>query len=78
MPKIKELIRELSQPTMEMDSRLRLRIEKRPDGVHSPNLADAVVMCCYPLASPLVIPPGAGDRLAQGQRQKYHVKDSIP
>jgi phage terminase large subunit len=55
IPKLHQLQRELSQATIEYDSKLRMRIEKKPDGTKSPNLADAVVMCFFPIKVPMII-----------------------
>jgi phage terminase large subunit len=38
----------LSQPTYGKSTTLKLKIEKKPQGTRSPNLADAVVMCFFP------------------------------
>lgn len=43
------LQKELSQPTMKKDTRLRMLIDKQPEGTRSPNLADAVMMCYWPV-----------------------------
>ena len=44
-PKLKK---ELSQPTMGRSTRLRLLVNKRPDGMPSPNLGDVVMMVYWP------------------------------
>lgn len=49
LPLIWKLVKELSQPTMTKNSRMKLMINKTPDGSKSPNLADAVVMCYWPI-----------------------------
>ena len=46
-----KLLRELSQATMESDARLKLRVEKKPKGAKSPNLADALVTGRFPTPS---------------------------
>jgi hypothetical protein len=43
-----KLVKELSQPTMTRSGRLKLMIEKAPEGTKSPNLADAVAMAFFP------------------------------
>lgn len=60
LPLLWKLVKELSQPTMTRSSRLKLMIDKRGEGVKSPNLADAVMMVYHPMkvAAPLVV--GAG------------------
>lgn len=48
LPLLRELEKELSQPTRDRDSKLRLIVNKTPDGTRSPNLADALVMLYFP------------------------------
>jgi hypothetical protein len=49
MPKLKTLQKELSQPTAGKSSRLKLLVDKQPEGTRSPNLADAVMMAFWPV-----------------------------
>jgi hypothetical protein len=49
LPLLRTLEKELSQPTASKDSRMKLLIDKQPEGTRSPNLADAVVMCYWPV-----------------------------
>jgi phage terminase large subunit len=49
LPLLRTLQKELSQPTMSKNSRMKLIIDKQPEGTRSPNLADAVVMCYWPV-----------------------------
>lgn len=49
IPLLRTLQKELSQPTAIKDTRMRLVIDKMPEGTHSPNLADAVMMCYWPI-----------------------------
>ena len=49
LPLLRTLQKELSQPTIVKDTRMRLVVDKKPDGTRSPNLADAVVMCYWPI-----------------------------
>jgi phage terminase large subunit len=49
LPLLRSLQKELSQPTMSKDSRMRLVIDKQPEGTRSPNLADGVVMAYWPV-----------------------------
>ena len=44
-----QLVKELSQPVIAYDSNNRLLVDKKPDGTRSPNLADAFVMCFWPV-----------------------------
>lgn len=52
LPALKTLQKELSQPTASKNSRMKLLVDKTPDGTKSPNLADAVVMCYFPVTMP--------------------------
>ena len=49
LPLLRTLEKELSQATMTKDTRMRLVIDKLGEGMRSPNLADAVVMCYWPV-----------------------------
>lgn len=49
LPQLRTLQKELSQPTMGKDGRMRLIVNKQPQGTRSPNLADAVMMCYFPI-----------------------------
>lgn len=49
LPLLRTLEKELSQPTMSKDTRMKLIIDKQPEGTRSPNLADAVVMAYWPV-----------------------------
>jgi hypothetical protein len=49
LPLLRTLQKELSQPTAVKDTRLRLKIDKQPEGTRSPNLADAIVMAYWPV-----------------------------
>lgn len=55
-----KLMRELSQATMGQSSRLKLQVNKAPDGAKSPNLADALVMGRFPARKALGGMGGAG------------------
>lgn len=50
MPLLEQLKKELTQPTTGHSSRLKLLIEKKPDGMRSPNLADSGVLAFFPLS----------------------------
>lgn len=49
LPMLRTLQKELSQPTASKGTRMRLVIDKTPDGSRSPNIADAVMMCYWPI-----------------------------
>ena len=49
LPKLRQLEKELSQPTMDRSKRGKLLINKTPEGTNSPNLADSVMMAFWPL-----------------------------
>lgn len=53
MPLIEQLCKELAQPTHKSGSRLRMVIEKKPEGTKSPNLADSGMQCYFPVPSDL-------------------------
>ena len=55
LPKLRQIERELSQPTIAHDGRLRLTVDKKPDGARSPNLADSAMMNFFPVKVPMVI-----------------------
>lgn len=61
IPLIRKLQKELSQATMVQSSSLKMLVDKAPDGVRSPNLADSVIMCCFPARNmrPLAISDAA-------------------
>ena len=49
LPQLRSLEKELSQATASKDTRMKLLIDKLGEGQRSPNLADAVVMCYWPV-----------------------------
>ena len=51
LPFLRSLQKELSQPTAGKNSRMKLLVNKTPDGTMSPNLADAVMMAYWPITS---------------------------
>ncbi len=51
MELLEQLKKELAQPTVGHSSRLKLLIEKKPNGMKSPNLADSGVQAFFPLTS---------------------------
>jgi len=51
LPKLRQLEKELCQVTAGKGARLKLMINKTPEGTASPNLADAVMMDYWPLKS---------------------------
>jgi hypothetical protein len=48
---LRQIEKELSQPTAKKDGRMRLLVDKAPEGTRSPNVADAIVMAFWPIAS---------------------------
>lgn len=44
-----KIVDELCQPTASQGAKLKLVVDKAPDGTRSPNLGDAVVMCYWPM-----------------------------
>lgn len=49
MPLLHQLTEELAQPVRKSSARLKMMIDKQPDGTKSPNLGDATVMCYWPI-----------------------------
>jgi hypothetical protein len=49
LPLLRQIEKELSQPTAKKGARMRLLIDKTPDGTKSPNLGDAIVMAFWPI-----------------------------
>lgn len=47
MPLLNNLVMELSQPTYSINTAGKIIIDKKPDGIKSPNLADAIMMLYY-------------------------------
>lgn len=68
MPKLEQIKRELSQPTMKKSGDLRLLVDKKPEGARSPNMADAIMMCFFPVKTPMVISDAALNASRQGHR----------
>ena len=69
LPLLRSLQRELSQPTASQGSRMKMVIDKQPEGTKSPNLADAVVMAFWPIArGPMTISDSAMKTILSGGR----------
>jgi hypothetical protein len=49
LPHLQTLKKELSQPVAARSSQMKLKVDKTPPGCLSPNLADAVMMCFWPM-----------------------------
>jgi hypothetical protein len=49
LPKLRTLQKELSQPTSKKSTTMKLLVDKKPEGTKSPNIADALVMCFFPV-----------------------------
>jgi len=49
IPKLHELVAELSQPTAGKSKKGKMLVNKKPDGTKSPNLCDSVSMCYNPV-----------------------------
>lgn len=48
MPALNQVMKELAQPTQGQSTGLRMIVDKRPNGVRSPNMADAVIQAFFP------------------------------
>lgn len=57
IPLIRSAQKELSTPSAGLGAKLKLLINKKPDGAKSPNLGDAIVMAFWPVPPP---PSGEG------------------
>lgn len=57
LPNLFKLVKELSQATVSMNSRLKMSVDKKPDGAKSPNNADALVMCYFPAKVSMRVDP---------------------
>ena len=68
LPLLRKIEKELSQATAGRSSRMKLIVDKAPDGMKSPNLADAIVMCYWPITegAPFVISDRVLTRAAMG------------
>lgn len=57
LPLLRKIEKELSQPTASKGARMKLIVDKQPEGTRSPNLADAIVMAFWPIPQrrPMVI-----------------------
>lgn len=51
LPLLQKLKKELTQPVWTQSGRLRMMVDKTPEGTLSPNLADAVMMAYWPIPS---------------------------
>lgn len=49
MPLLRQIEKELAQPTISPNGALKQVVDKKPDGTRSPNIADAIVMCYFPV-----------------------------
>jgi len=49
IPLLRQLEKELAQPTISPNGSLKQIVDKKPDNTRSPNLADGVVMCYFPV-----------------------------
>lgn len=49
IPQLQQLMKELAQPVMTRSTQtLKMLVDKRPQGVRSPNMADATIQCFFP------------------------------
>lgn len=57
LPNLRKIEKELSQPTASQGARMKLIVDKTPEGTRSPNLADAIVMAFWPVnRRPMKVP----------------------
>lgn len=53
------LLDELGQPTASANTKMKLVVDKTPEGVLSPNVGDGCMMCCFPLPDYNALTAGA-------------------
>lgn len=71
MPKLNKLVSELSQPTYSINATGKVVVDKTPDGMRSPNLADAVMILAGGNRKPLVISQDALRQSSMPRRFGY-------
>jgi hypothetical protein len=49
LPKVHQVTKELSQPTASQGARLKMVVDKAPEGTKSPNMGDAIMMAFWPM-----------------------------
>lgn len=49
IPLLRQIEKELAQPTRGLSSSLKMIVNKKPDGTKSPNIADSIVMVMFPM-----------------------------
>lgn len=59
---LRKIEKELCQATASKSTRLKLVVDKTPEGTRSPNIADAIVMCYHPIPQPFM-PVGGGPKV---------------
>ena len=57
IPLLRKIEKELSQPTFGTSSKMKMMVNKKPDGSKSPNIFDSIVMNYFPMKSGQVIIP---------------------
>lgn len=62
LPRIAQIKRELSQPTIKYDGAMRILVDKKPDGAKSPNFGDSIMMNYFPLQGKLIVGAAAADK----------------
>lgn len=62
-PLLHKVITELGQPTYAVNGAGKIVIDKKPDGMKSPNLGDSVMIRFAPTPRPLLIPKAAMERV---------------
>lgn len=67
LPNLRKIEKELSQPTASQGARMKLIVDKTPEGTRSPNLADAIVMAFWPVnKQPMIV---SGQLLHRSRQQ---------
>jgi hypothetical protein len=70
LPLLRKIQKELSQATASTNTRMKLIVDKSPEGTRSPNLADAIMMVYWPLKSvrPMQVSAGMLQRASMPMR----------
>lgn len=70
LPLIHKLVTELSQPTFSLSPAGKIQINKMPEGLKSPNLADSVMIRFARMQTPLVVSEGTLRRAAMARPRR--------
>lgn len=66
MPRLRQIEKELCQVTASKGAKLKMVVDKTPDGAKSPNIGDSVMMNYFPQPGPIIV----SDKLMDAVRQR--------